>query len=56
MIKLTLDLTDSTTWAQLRKWVEAVDSTGSVDPDATIVRNNDVYTDVVRDRLEVEIL
>ena len=55
MIKMTLDLTDETTWAQLKRWMAAVEATGEVAPDAKIVRDNDSYQDIPRDRLEVEI-
>ena len=55
MIKLSLELGDETTWAQLKRWVDAVEASGEVDPEERIVKDNDQYTDIVRDRLEVEI-
>ena len=55
MIKMTLDLTDETTWAQLKRWVEAVEATGEVAPDAKIVRDNDSHHEIPRDRLEIEL-
>jgi hypothetical protein len=54
MIRLTLDLTEETTWADLKGWVTAVEAVGAVDFESTIVRDNEQY-DVPRDRLEVEI-
>jgi hypothetical protein len=55
MIKLSLDLGEETTWAQLKRWVDAVEATGEVNPEARIVRDNESYQDIVRERLEVEI-
>lgn len=54
MIRLTLDHSEETTWADLKRWVTAVESVGAVDFAAPIVRDNAQY-DVPRDRLEVEI-
>lgn len=54
MIKLSLELSDKTTWGELRRWVAAVEETGSPDSETLIVKDVEGY-DIERDRLEVEI-
>lgn len=54
MITLTLELSSDTTFAELKRWVEAVEATGEADPDSKIVKDDPQY-DLERVALEVEV-
>lgn len=54
MITLTLELDSDTTFADLKRWVEAVEATGTPDPTTKIVKDDEQYG-LDRVALEVQV-
>lgn len=54
MITLTLELSTDTTFTELKRWVEAVEATGTPAPDAKVVKDDEQFG-LERVALEVEI-
>lgn len=51
-MKISLDIDDDMTWGDIKRWVDAVESQGVVDPSTTIIATHEQYSEI--QYLEVE--